>query len=204
MPRRVFYIYKGLLQHWSAYFRGAFRTGIEGKLGCFELPDVDQGAFEAFFMFVLTGSLYNTGFHPVNDDGMTRTTLTLSQPDLVQAWLLGDYLGAPAFQNKIIDEMHQSQRKWKHFDHLVPSMIYNNTVDGHNKLRAFIVECYLLARPSLLQDKDKVVLEPKDFLAELFLRYRRLNPSQPLVKHAEMDLTAFYVSEDAVAIKPAL
>jgi len=116
-----------LLCHVSTFFRAALKGEFEeAKEKRVMLKEEDPPAFELFVLWLYKGRLF---------DEMLNSQL---HEHTVQAWILGDKLGAPAFQNCLTQELIDKGADML-YDPDGVRYIYDNTV-RHSPLRKMAVD----------------------------------------------------------------
>jgi hypothetical protein len=162
----------GLLKHTSHYFSSIYRftdAWPESRYSRVELDGVDLPTFDVFRYWLQTGSIVDTDtllpnpILPMNEDGTFRNKspklrsvlvgnkskvyLSVIKVDkldqLVQCLILADYIGAPAFQNDIMDALLNEYAEIYYHDNCIPlyniPFICQNAASGV-QLRAFVVD----------------------------------------------------------------
>lgn len=128
-PTKTYYMHKGVLSFYSAYFATALSgTFIEAKQSEIRMKDVDVTIFDMFQYW-----LYSQRLPPKDTEG--RQSLT----SIMGLWIFADANEIPALQNAAIDWLHQEMfTQWRvpitHLSHL-----YEATMPG-SLLRRFYID----------------------------------------------------------------
>ncbi|KAJ9646466.1 hypothetical protein H2199_002515 [Coniosporium tulheliwenetii] len=119
---RDFHIYKGLLTHYSTYFKAALNGNFkESKEGVILLCTDDPEVFQIVCYWLFTGQLWDS--RKVKKEG----EVPLSWRLLCSIFVFGDARGIPALRNAAIDGlMDKISDEWKLFTGQV-KFIYQNT-----------------------------------------------------------------------------
>jgi hypothetical protein len=162
-----------LLRCTSVYFSGLFRYGktwLESRSGVVRLEDIEANAFAVYQLWLETGSIGSESNtvqeaqqqevgEPVEnqEDGTphdgevvvgNKTNIFETAIDervdlLTHCYLLGDYIGAPGFQNDVIDEISRFYADVYNTDSQIPlyniGYICHKTTFG-SRLRHFVVD----------------------------------------------------------------
>lgn len=154
---KVFQVYRGVLCHYSDYFKAMLNSGCqEGGSDSLTLDAVDPPVFQMFYDFMNTGSLI------VNEASKWEV--------IINAYIFAEYHLAQAFKNNVIDLYFASTAgTWSTPSVETWSRIYDDTSEG-SLLRKFQVHIYTnYFKPTDL-DKSKVT---KDFLYDVLLAYQK-------------------------------
>jgi hypothetical protein len=168
----VFIAETEMLQHTSIYFSGLFRhakSSLESRSGVVRLEVVEANAFAIYQLWLNTGSINNnsTAIQQPQQQGPSKLTgmvggvpqneyvaasnkldiIKTSIDDkvdlLTHCYLLGDYIGAPGFQNDVIDEISRLYSDFYYADSRIPlhniGYICDKTT-SNNPLRCFVVD----------------------------------------------------------------
>ena len=93
---RKFYAHKGLLAHYSSYFRAALKEEWEeGATKTVTIPEDIPDVSRAFFHWLMTGKLY----FALTEDGKIPLSFEL----ICEMFVFGDARGIPEFQDAAID-----------------------------------------------------------------------------------------------------
>ena len=197
---RKFYTYKGLLSHYSSYFKAALKDDWkEGTLKTVELKDDNPDVFRAFFHWMYTGKLY---FAPDASD-----TVPLDHGLIFEIYVFGDSRGVPALCNAAIDllvqKMHQ---EWTIPLNEVP-YVFRNTLPG-SPLRKYlvqvVVETFRFEKLSdLSQRETELPRYPQEFLAEIVIAFMALG-STPIPSIAGYGKMPFSKANWGTYIKPLI
>jgi len=143
--QQIFNVHKDLLCYYSSYFEralnGDFKEAIDKSI---ELDDEDPFIFQAFVSWLYTERLYEDKKEPIDpksEDREKRTTVNLSQRQLMQIWLFGEKRGIPALQNKAINLYHQNFSESRLLDVYLLNTVYEQTLED-SKLRKYLAALY--------------------------------------------------------------
>jgi hypothetical protein len=155
---RSYFIYEGLLKHYSSYFRTALKKEWEeGATKTIELTDDEPGVFQIFFHWIFTGTLYSE----LSPGGEIPYDLM----QLFKLFIFADARGIPELSNATIDGIFQVECQQWHYD--VPSLqyIYDNTTPK-SPLRRYMIDS---ATETFRFETIHDCLEnyPKEFLADV-------------------------------------
>lgn len=145
-----------LLCHVSTFFRAALEGGFEeAKEKRVTLTEEDPSAFKLFVLWLYKGCLFE------------YTKASTLNAFTVQAWVMGDKLGAPAFQNCIMEEILADGHDLIH-DPEVIRYIYDNTAKG-SPLRKVTVDMTVYAYEDIDQGKawKSLYYAGGDFMVDL-------------------------------------
>ena len=158
-----------LLCHLSSFFKAALKTGFkEADKKRVVLKDDEPEVFRLFVVWLYSGSVQGMEF-----------------PDiwLEKAWIFGDKIGAPAFQNRAMARLikgYEDEDGVYPFDYQYNARdvdyIYKNTVPG-SLLRAATVDAvvYWLATHDMIDKKWKALYSRGgDFVVDLIMKLRRI------------------------------
>ncbi|CAD0056030.1 unnamed protein product [Aureobasidium pullulans] len=127
---REFLIHKGLLCHYSEYFRGAlsgsFKEGLEGAV---PMPQEDPYLFEIVVSWCYTRKL---------QDMADKAGSEMDYLDLINLWIFGDKHIIPALQNAVMDAFMQKNAAVKHIPSCYILHIYENTMPRSQMRRVVI------------------------------------------------------------------
>jgi len=155
-----------LLRLTSAYFAAAFHTKnswVESVQRIIQLPCIDPVSFAVYKQWLETGNIilfnlpldpnrYVFGFDAYkknkdvvagNKHNLSISSIELSLDILINCWILGDFLQAPAFQNDVLDDLEEQYFTLGHESHQIPLhnlayIVENTTPDS--PLRLFIID----------------------------------------------------------------
>jgi len=197
---RKFYTYKGLLAHYSTYFKAALKDEWrEGASKTVELKEDNPEVFKAFFHWIHTGKLY----FALDASGK----IPLSQMLICEIFVFGDARGSPDLCNTAIDVLLQkTHQEWR-----VPlaeaPYVYQNTLPG-SALRKFLVddavETYRFERLSDPSQREHELLRwPQEFLAEIVVAFVALG-STPIPSSAGYGTLSYNKNNWVTYIKPLI
>lgn len=128
----VFQTYKGLLCHYSPFFRASLNGNFkEAHDNVITLEHDEPAVFQMFHSWMFTRRPIDT----IKDSDPQQRMYVLAK-----AWVFGDARGIPSFQNDVMDEfISTSVSHWEMHDHDTTTWIYENTVED-SPLRGFFVE----------------------------------------------------------------
>ncbi|KAL8702548.1 MAG: hypothetical protein Q9201_004289 [Fulgogasparrea decipioides] len=122
---------KNLLTHISPFFDAALNgPWTESTSGCVELNDDDPAAFRLFLRWLFAWMLIDSETYP------TKITQGSDPAMGVHAWVLGDKLGVPQFQDYVLAHLWYSNIEATNIVDVV-RLAYENTSTG-SKLRLWI------------------------------------------------------------------
>lgn len=158
---KKFYIYAGLLKHYSSYFRSALKeVWQEGATQTITLAEDSPTVFSTFFHWLYSGKLYSH----VAPNGK----VPLSENELCTLYIFGDVRGAPEFCNAAVDVLFQRfAGEWAYPVHSLP-YVYENT-PTRSKLRNVLVDI-AVETFGFTNLKEAADSYPKEFLVEVVLR----------------------------------
>lgn len=193
--QKIFHVHRGLICHYSTYFRGAWKGEFrEAHEEVVKLENDEVKVFEVFFSWLYTHRFFEENGAPTN--------WAIGRMTLAKVWIFGDARGIPELQNAIIDEMITCIAKWERLNAQFVKEVYDNTVDGA-PLRKFSVEYFL-------SNDDKGLLTllgsegpdyPSQFYREVALGLvgdRRRIKSQ--VQWGEIDKKDYHVQLDKAGV----
>ncbi|KAI4684646.1 uncharacterized protein J4E88_004087 [Alternaria novae-zelandiae] len=197
---RKFYAYKGLLSHYSSYFKAALKDDWkEGTFKTVELKDENPEVFQAFFRWLYTGKLY----FALDASGK----IPLSEQLICEIYVFGDARGSTDLCNTAIDLLLQkTHQEWK-----VPlnqiAYVYENTLPG-SALRKYlvddVVETYRFGDLSdLSQRESELSRYPQEFLANIVVAFMALG-STPIPSSAGYGKLPFGQANWGTYIKPLI
>lgn len=157
-----------LLCHVSTFFKAALKGGFEeAKEKRVTLKEDDPSAFNLFVLWLYKGNLFEYSA----DSTLSKFT--------VKAWVMGDKLGAPAFQNCMMKELLGQNLL---YDPEVARYIYDNTSEG-SPLRMVAVDMIVYLYEDIKQDQawKSLYLAGGDVMVDLMekLQQRWTNGEQP-------------------------
>jgi hypothetical protein len=130
-----------LLTLQSSYLRRAHVASNDTATTVIELPKVQPELFDSFVQWLYKGDLHrHLKVQDENNDG---------EGELTSRWALGEFLGAPGFQNYIMDKIlkgcGQTKHlcKWPSFDQA--SFVYYTTTNG-SALRKLVANALAFRR----------------------------------------------------------
>jgi hypothetical protein len=123
-------VHKGLICHYSEYFRGAFEGGFKESEGLVTLGDEDEEAFLAFFAWLYKGKI-------VEDTSKFDLASPKDTSLLAKIYVFGDARGIPVLRNAAID-LFITKRAGKHSPIDIISYIYENTPENDNFRKLFV------------------------------------------------------------------
>jgi hypothetical protein len=181
-----FYAHKGLLEHYSSYFRAALRdVWEEGHTKTVKLPDDDPNVYAAAFRWIYSGKLYTT---------LTASgDIPLDFPLICDIYVFGDARGIPELCNAAIDLWYQkSVQVWKYpYEHLI--YVYESTLPG-SQLRRFVVND---ATGNYNFNKLEEFFDefPKEFLADVIMACKKYHCEPGARKASTRDWQIFCKEE---------
>jgi hypothetical protein len=106
---RIFHVFKGLLTHFSTYFKTALKdTWIEGATNKVKLADDNPEVFSAVYTWLFSGKLY----FDLAADG----SIPMTEQLICEIYVFGDARGSPDLCNAAIDLLFQkSVQLWRFF-----------------------------------------------------------------------------------------
>ncbi|KAL8778331.1 MAG: hypothetical protein Q9213_007461 [Squamulea squamosa] len=117
---------KGLLTHISPFFKAALSRGwFEAQAESVDLPEDDPAAFRLFYKWLYTWTLSKSEKYP------TKITKDLDALLYVEAWILGDKLGCPHFQDFAYAHLDNAGP----YDTDIAKKIYTGTPEGSSLRR---------------------------------------------------------------------
>ncbi|KAF2435920.1 hypothetical protein EJ08DRAFT_570120, partial [Tothia fuscella] len=124
-------IYKGLLCHYSEYFRGALKGGFkQSESGLVALVHAEEKIFQAFHQWLMMGSLTD------QDD---QLSVRRHSKFLIDVYVFGDAHGIPLLKNAVLDVILRDFN----VAHTVPTTwigyIYGNTTKN-DELQKLILD----------------------------------------------------------------
>lgn len=166
--QREFQVYKGLLTHYSSYFRTALNgKWKEGADKTVRLPEDNPDVFKVFFHWIMTGRLFTT----------INTEIPLTEHLICEIFVFGDARGIPELCNVAIDVFFAKSVQTLNFYMPTLGYIYENTLPG-SALRRFVVNFAVMN----LECKDLVLeTNPREFLADLIMESAKMEkvPGSP-------------------------
>jgi hypothetical protein len=163
--QETFSAHRGLLVHYSSYFRAALKPEWkEGDENAISLQDDDPDTFQVFFHWLYTKTLYNA----LEEDG----SIPLGYTSLFRAYFFADARGIPEFANAVIGCLFQVDLQTWPYPYNILLMVYDNTLPESN-LRKFLVDVAINAFTfSRLETNPEMY--PKEFLSAVILRCKSL------------------------------
>jgi hypothetical protein len=160
--QQKFEIHKGLLIHYSGYFRNALKDAwAEGTDKTVKLPGEYQDAFEIFYNWLYTRTMYTP-----TDKG----EIPLGYRSIVESYVFGDAHQIPEFSNAALNTLVQKIDQEALFPVEELEYIYENTLPD-SLLRKYltddVVACYLFDDFGTTDDF------PKDFMRDIILASRK-------------------------------
>lgn len=159
--KQAFFAHKGLICHYSTYFRAAFHGHFqEATAGAVELDDDDVEVFKTFFGWVYTGKL----FEPTSKPGEVPLDWSL----LSKLYVFGDARGIPALKDAAVDAIiDRFTNVWSMPTYIFP-YIYSNTPEG-SQLRKLAVNMivYTTFPSTRLKDPQYEANFPIEYLRDL-------------------------------------
>ncbi|KAF2112048.1 hypothetical protein BDV96DRAFT_649411 [Lophiotrema nucula] len=155
-----FYAHKGLLIHYSSYFRAALKEEWEeGAAKTVKLPEDYPDVFRVFFQWLMTGRLY----FALTEEG----EISLSFGLICETFVFGDARGIPELQDAAINLLCQRiAQVWSSpWDCL--HYVYANTLPG-SALRRILVDDSI-ANSTLIFVKEDPKDVPSDFLRDVLV-----------------------------------
>lgn len=168
-----------LLCHVSTFFRAALKDEFEDvKDKRVMLKEENPSAFKLFVLWLYKGCLF---------DEMYASEL---HEFTVQAWILGDKLGAPAFQNCLIQELLANGYEM-FYDAKVVRYIFDNTTK-RSPLRKLTVDLIVYSYEDIDQEEAwrSLYLSGGDVMVDLM---KALQKSWTALKEHSWDNTAKYL-----------
>ena len=134
---KVWTVQKELLTHASSFFHAAINhPWAESESKTIELKEDDPDAFEFFLHWLFAWALKEDGKYPREISQGTDPMLSL------RAWVLGDKLGCPHFQDFAFVHLHRGLAKEVESTHKIIREAYANTPSG-SKLRSYVAAILL-------------------------------------------------------------
>ncbi|CAD0023988.1 unnamed protein product [Aureobasidium pullulans] len=144
---REFLVHKGVLCHYSEYFRGAlsgsFKEGLEGAV---PMPQEDPYLFEIVVSWCYTRKL---------QDMADKAGSEMDYLDLINLWIFGDKHIIPALQDAVMDAFMQKNAAVKHIPSCYILHIYENTMP-RSQMRRVVID--LVAYTGGLDEYDIVTI----------------------------------------------
>jgi len=185
----VFLVEKELLQHTSVYFSGLFRydkTWLESRYGVVRLEDFKGDAFAIYELWLNTSSIDDpiaasrqmqqpteqTSRHDSkhvgdvvvgNKNDIFETTLDSRLDLLMHCYFLADYIGAPGFQNDVMDAISQFYQGLHNTNSTIPlhNVVYIcHKTTAETPLRRFLVDALRcgLSRKTLTEASEQALI----------------------------------------------
>lgn len=128
---KEFHIHKGLICHYSEYFRDAFKAGFQESEGMVKLNQDEVDVFQCFFNWLYTGKLLDDG----EEFNFKHRQDTLR---VLKTYIFAEVRGIPMLKNTTIDKFLDLVIK----EYFSPSNyfkhVYENTPEN-DKLRTLLV-----------------------------------------------------------------
>ncbi|KAF2122616.1 hypothetical protein BDV96DRAFT_593136 [Lophiotrema nucula] len=189
--RQTFTVHENLIRKSSAFFEAALGRGwTEARDRVVKLPEYSARAFELYMNW-----LYTSRPHYKDPHGMSLAEAESSWCDLLESYLLGDYLQDANFKDITIDSMlrwmHDCEVKSCHIPAIFSVKTYERTGDG-SPLRTLLVGfsawSLYMAFIKSLEDIESRIECPRLFLRDLVSRVaniarERTQPSSPYGQH---------------------
>jgi hypothetical protein len=129
---RTFHVFKGLLTHYSTYFKTALQDRwTEGETSIVKLPDDDSDVFSAVFHWLFTQKLY----FELAPDG----SIPLSDRLICGVYVFGDARGMPDLCNAAIDLLFQKCVQIYMYPKSCLNYVWEHTMEG-SVLRKFLTD----------------------------------------------------------------
>lgn len=121
--KQEFFVHKGLICHYSTYFKNAFTGEFqEGHTGVVELANDSVAVFKAFYSWTYIRKL----FEPVSEVGKVPLTSEI----LTRLYVFGDARGIPSLKNASINALiDKIANEWNIPTPSIP-YIYDNTPES--------------------------------------------------------------------------
>jgi hypothetical protein len=194
---------------YSPVLRAAFNSGfVEGQNWTYNLEHTTVGAFQllvqwlygrTFKPFMTQGELDSL---PVEADGLRQPGSDVylkildRQINLIELWVLADYLQIPGAQNLAVDELEQIRKDWGGIAFLRLEYIYESVADGAPMRELIFEHCWRFLHPIYYQSLPEYF--PKKMLLEYFIRDKLSKQSSmhdPFTNRAEF-VKRFHVPEN--------
>lgn len=165
------------------------------------LSEDEPSIFEVFAAWVYSGRLYDPKDASLVDRKSeiiaNRTSVNLSDFQLVKRWTFRDCRGIPALQNQVINEIRRSfVETWSVILSAI-DLAYKSTIDGA-KLRKLFVELEVLSCDSVFAKDDGIYNHR--FMCELCDRFVELSSTARAVKKKDsvtkVDLCPYHINDD--------
>ena len=202
----VFHCYLEVLRRCSSFFRVCFDSGFEESYTL--IVRLEDHALCSVFHLFSDWSLHreirnlraDTGYAYDSVQDNTDVTQSLNSStwiELVNLWLLGDYLGAPKLQNDVIDAL--SKRAHLPVSDDSPFLIAQgvwNRMGPSSRLRGFLMELLTnpnyFGSPSLYAQRldllsTEVVVSLADYISSKLRYLRDIERSDPKAHHYNTD-----------------
>ena len=164
---KTFNIYKGVLVHYSDYFRNALKgCWKEGQDNIIELPDDDPEVFRVFQYWLFSRRLYHE--ETTLADKQDVEEVPLSYGHIVNIFLFADRRGIKELANEALDSLRAKVcQKWEHSADYFQT-IYENTLKG-SPLRRFVVDYLIVGRAfnNFGNEEEYVRKFPHEMLVDL-------------------------------------
>lgn len=146
-----FTIHKKVLTEHSSFFKMALSgPWVEAQQKKVELFEVHPAYFKSFVNFAFSGAIDTTPLEFVEGDMSDEEVIAAGyQPShfravelterLVHSWVKGDFLGAPDFQNKIMDILYARVGQVTGMTDNIPRYVWEKTIPG-SILRRLVVD----------------------------------------------------------------
>lgn len=130
---QVYTVHKGLICHYSSYFRGALEGRFrEAKSRTITLPSEDKEGFRVFFSWIYTGRLYDAE----TDAGDKTWTPAYA---LFRGYVFADAKIIPTLKNVIIDRLMDLKCSRNCIPTSQMPYVWSNTTEG-DKLRQLFID----------------------------------------------------------------
>ena len=169
VDRRGFNVYKGLLAHYSTYFKNALKDcWLEDSNNKINLLDDNPEVFAAFFNWLYGGKLYFN----LDADGSIPLTAAL----VCEIYVFGDARGIPDLCNVAMDTLFQVCTQWYGFPKDMLTYVWDNTMEGA-PMRKFLVD-FAVENYNWIGIKTDKECFPAHFLLEVIAacRHARVSP----------------------------
>lgn len=142
---------------------------MEAKLRKIELDEEKGEVIEAYVYWLYYGKVAEPRkLDPEAPDVLDRTTVALTQGQLIDIWLFGDRRGIPALQNHALIMFAQHMNETTKVDRNLIPIVYDNTTKTAPRRRLFVTKAAVFWDWGAVPKSDTVI--PPAFMMDACVR----------------------------------